>query len=156
MLYSSVIDPLDQVRMTPLFRGLSEEALSTLMANMRALDYSLGNIVINEGTLGDTLYIIAEGSVQVIKNLDSPNETILETLKKGEIFGEMSIIESVPRSASIRAQEEPTKVFGLHKSDLHRLFKTSPSQFALLILNISRDLCRRLRKVDELYAARAS
>ena len=156
MFYSSVIDPLEQVRITPLFRGLSEEALGTLTVNLRALDYSIGNIVITEGTLGDTLYIIAEGSVEVIKNLDGPNEMILDTLKKGEIFGEMSIIESVPRSASIRALEEPTKVFALHKSDLHRLFKTSPSQFSLLILNISRDLCRRLRKVDELYAARAN
>lgn len=125
-----------------------------LTSNVRALDYSPGNIVITEGTLGDTLYIISEGSVEVLKNLDEPRELVLDKLKKGEIFGEMSIIESVARSASVRALEEPTRVYALHKSDLHRLFKTAPSQFAILILNISRDLCRRLRKIDDLYAAR--
>ncbi len=156
MLYPPVIDPIVQLRRTHLFKGLSEDALGILTANLRALDYSQGNIVITEGTLGDTLYIIAEGSVEVIKNLENTDEKLLDTLKVGEIFGEMSIIESVPRSASVRALEEPTQVYALHKSDLHRLFKTAPSQFALLILNISRDLCRRLRKVDELYAARAN
>ena len=128
--------------------------MENLTSNLRALDYSPGNIVITEGTLGDTLYIISEGSVEVLKNLDEPKELVLDTLKKGEIFGEMSIIESVPRSASVRALEEPTRVYALHRSDLHRLFKTAPTQFALLILNISRDLCRRLRKIDDLYAAR--
>ncbi len=128
--------------------------MQNLTSNLRSLDYSPGNIVITEGTLGDTLYIISEGSVEVVKNLDEPGEIILDNLKKGEIFGEMSIIESVPRSATVRALEEPTRVYALHKSDLHRLFKTAPTQFALLILNISRDLCRRLRKIDDLYAAR--
>ena len=128
--------------------------MQNLTSNLRALDYSPGNIVITEGTLGDTLYIISEGSVEVVKNLDEPRELVLDTLKKGEIFGEMSIIESVPRSASVRALEEPTRVYALHRSDLHRLFKTAPTQFALLILNISRDLCRRLRKIDDRYAAR--
>ena len=128
--------------------------MQNLTSNLRALDYAPGDVVITEGTLGDTLYIISEGSLEVVKNLDEPKELVLDTLKKGEIFGEMSIIESVPRSASVRALEEPTRVYALHKSDLHRLFKTAPTQFALLILNISRDLCRRLRKIDDRYAAR--
>ena len=138
----------------PVFAGLSEEALESLTQHVRFLDYSPGNVVISEGTLGDTLYILAEGSVDVVKHLDEPAQKVLATLNKGEIFGEMCIIESVARSASVRAVEDPTVLVALHRSDLHRLFKTSPEQLSLLILNISRDLCRRLRTVDELYAAR--
>lgn len=140
----------------PIFTGLSDDALASLTLHVRTLDYSPGNIVINEGTLGDTLYIIAEGRAEVVKNLEGPDEMVLATLKRGEIFGEMCIIESVERSASVRAVDDPTVVYALHTSDLHRLFKQAPAQFAVLIMNISRDLCRRLRTVDELYAARGN
>jgi CRP-like cAMP-binding protein len=133
---------------------LSEEALASLTQNARYLDYSPGNVVISEGTLGDTLYILSEGTAEVVKNLEETGEKVLATLKRGEFFGEMCIIESVARSASVRAVSEPTVVVALHRSDLHRLFKTAPEQFSILILNISRDLCRRLRTVDELYVAR--
>jgi len=73
-----------------------------------------------------------------------------------ETFGEMCIIESVARSASIRALDEPTVLFALHSSDLHRLYKINPEQFSILILNIARDICRRLIQVDELYSAKAN
>jgi CRP-like cAMP-binding protein len=134
---------------------LSDEALTSLTDHVRYLDYSPGNVVISEGTLGDTLYILSEGAVEVVMFLEKPEEKVLATLKQGEIFGEMCIIDSVVRSASVRAVAEPTVVVALHRSDLHRLFKTDPTQFSILILNISRGLCRRLRTVDELYAARA-
>ena len=139
-----------------MFRGLSNDALGTLTENVRTLDYSPGNVVITEGTLGDTLYIIVEGSVEVVINLEANDETILAVLKRGQIFGEMCLIESLPRSASVRAQGDPTVLHAVHKSDLHRLFKTAPEQFSLLILNIARGLSRRLRRVDQLYAARAT
>lgn len=136
--------------------GLNDEALSSLIERVRTFDYSPDNIVITEGTLGDTLYIISEGSVEVVKHLDMPHETVLTTLKEKETFGEMCIIEPVARSASVRALEEPTELFALHSSDLHRLYKIHPEQFAILILNISRELCRRLRQVDEMYSAKAN
>ena len=94
--------------------------------------------------------------MEVVVNLDMDNEKVLATLKQGEIFGEMCIIESVARAASVRAIEEPTEVFAFHKSDLHRLFKTMPEQFSLLILNIAKIVCRRLRLIDELYAAKGN
>ena len=79
---------------------------------------------------------------------------------KGQMWsgsrGEMCIIEPVVRSASVRALDEPTVLFALHSSDLHRLYKINPEQFSILILNIARDICRRLRQVDELYTAKAN
>lgn len=142
--------------LVPIFTGLNDEALNSLIERVRAFDYSADNLVITEGTLGDTLYIIAEGAVEVVKNLDMPNETILSTLKVKETFGEMCIIEPFIRSASVRAMEEPTLLYALHSSDVHRLYKINPEQFSILILNIARDISRRLRQVDEQYAVKAN
>jgi CRP/FNR family transcriptional regulator, cyclic AMP receptor protein len=64
----------------------------------------------------------------------------------------MSIIESVTRSASLRALEE-TCLFGLRSMDLYHLFKRRPDQYAIVILNIARDLSRRLRALDEKFSA---
>ncbi len=104
-------------------------------------------MVISEGTIGDTLYIVSEGSAEVVVNLETDHEKVLATLRQGDIVGEMSLIESVARTASVRAIEEPTILYALHKSDLHRLFKRMPQQFSLLILNIARIICRRLRTI---------
>ena len=152
----TVIDTTEVFKIVPIFNGLSDEALATLTQQVRTFDYSPDNIVITQGTLGDTLYVVSEGAVEVVVNLDMDNEKVLATLKQGESFGEMCIIESVARAASVRAIEEPTEVFAFHKSDLHRLFKTMPEQFSLLILNIAKIVCRRLRLIDELYAAKGN
>lgn len=157
MLYKILSIELKELfPLIPIFAGLNDEALNSLVERVRIFDYSPDNIVITEGTLGDTLYVIAEGAVEVVKNLDLPNETVLATLKVKETFGEMCIIEPVARSASVRALDEPTVLFALHSSDIHRLYKINPEQFSILILNIARDVCRRLRQVDELYTAKAN
>jgi CRP/FNR family cyclic AMP-dependent transcriptional regulator len=67
-------------------------------------------------------------------------------------MGEMSIIEPVTRSAAVRAVEE-TFLFALRGLDLYHLFQKQPDQYALVILNIARDLSRRLRSLDERYSA---
>lgn len=152
----SHIGALDLMRRTPIFTGLSDPALEVLGRHVRMLDYEPGNVVITEGTLGDMLYLIAEGAVEVVKGLETPDETILAKLERHDFFGEMCVIESVARSASIRAVEDPTELVALHTSDLYRLFRSMPEQYAILLLNISRDICRRLRRVDELYAAKAN
>ena len=78
--------------LVPIFAGLNDEALNSLIERVRTFDYSPDNIVITEGTLGDTLYVIAEGAVEVVKHLDLPNEKVLATLKVKETFGEMWLI----------------------------------------------------------------
>jgi len=90
--------------------------------------------------------------VEVVKNLAQPHETILAALRPKDFLGEMSIIECVARSASVRAVED-TSLFALKGTDLYRLFKRYPDQYAIVILNIARDLSRRLRAIDEKFSA---
>jgi CRP/FNR family transcriptional regulator, cyclic AMP receptor protein len=98
------------------------------------------------------MFIIGEGSVEVVKNMGRSQETVLAILLPRDFIGEMSIIDSVARSASVRAVEETT-LFSLRGIDLYHLFQKHPDQYAIVILNIARDISRRLRVLDERFAA---
>lgn len=127
----------------------------TLTEGVRVKDYSLGDVVVSEDSYGDTLYIITEGAVEVVINLGMDDETVLARLEKRDFFGEMCIIEAAPRSASVRAVKGPTTLYALSRKDIYHLYEKSPKQFSILILNIAREISRRLRNIDKLYAARA-
>jgi CRP/FNR family cyclic AMP-dependent transcriptional regulator len=88
----------------------------------------------------------------VVKHLDQSKETILAVFGPRDFLGEMSMIECVTRSASLRAADQ-TFLFALKGTDLYRLYRHQPDQYAIVILNIARDLSRRLRSIDEKFAA---
>jgi CRP/FNR family transcriptional regulator, cyclic AMP receptor protein len=143
---------VDLLRQIPVFAGLSEEALSVLAQAVDEVDYQAGEIVVREGEPGNRMFIILSGSVEVVKNLGQPRETALDVMRSRNFLGEMSIVDSVVRSASVRALEN-SRLFSLRGIDLYRLFKRFPEQYAIVILNIARDLARRLRALDEKFSA---
>ena len=143
---------MDLLRQIPVFAGLSEEALSVLAQAVDEVDYQAGEIVVREGEPGNRMFIILSGSVEVVKNLGQPRETALDVMRSRNFLGEMSIVDSVVRSASVRALEN-SRLFSLRGIDLYRLFKRFPEQYAIVILNIARDLARRLRALDEKFSA---
>jgi CRP-like cAMP-binding protein len=146
--------PLELFEHVPIFAGLTTGTLEFLAEVAPALKIKPGEVIVQENTLGNMFYIISEGEVEVVKKLGTPEETVLARLQPMDFFGEMSIIEVVNRSASVRALQ-PTELFSLRNSDLHHLYQKSPEQYAILILNLARDLSRRLRALDEQFAARA-
>jgi CRP-like cAMP-binding protein len=85
------------------------------------------------------VFIIHSGRVEVVKHLAQLHQTVLTVLWPKVFLGEMSIIECITRSASVRAVED-TSLFALKGTDLYRLFQHHPDQYAIVILNIARDL----------------
>jgi CRP/FNR family cyclic AMP-dependent transcriptional regulator len=136
----------------PIFAGLTPGALTEIAGAIEEATFHKDDIVVREGELGNRMFIIGEGSVEVVKHLGRPHETVLAILLPKDFLGEMSIIDSVARSASVRAAEETT-LFALKGIDLYRLFQKHPDQYAIVILNIARDISRRLRVLDERFAA---
>jgi CRP-like cAMP-binding protein len=98
------------------------------------------------------MFIVYSGRVEFVKHLAQPHETVLAVFGPKNFVGEMSMIECVARSASVRAVDD-TFLFALKGTDLYHLFKRHPDQYAIVILNIARDLSRRLRAIDEMFAA---
>jgi CRP-like cAMP-binding protein len=146
-------DILPLLQKIPIFAGLSDEVVSAFAETGRREHMNAGTVIVQQGTPGHEMFIVVDGEVEVVKQFRSSMERTLATLSTGEFFGEMCIIQCVPRSATVRAVK-PSLLFVLTNGDIHRLFRSCPEQFSILMLNISRDLCRRLQKLHELLDER--
>jgi CRP-like cAMP-binding protein len=115
--------------------------------------FAAGDTIIREGERGDRMYLIFRGRVEVLKNPPESPEVFerLAVLEEGDAFGEMEIIDIQARSAGVRALE-PTTLASLSHGDLYRLSRSRPAVFTFLVLNVAREISRRLRKMDALAA----
>jgi CRP/FNR family transcriptional regulator, cyclic AMP receptor protein len=136
----------------PIFAGLTPEAVAEIAGAVDEVQFRAGEIIVNEGEPGNRMFIIHTGRVEVVKHLGKPSETTLGIFETKNFLGEMSIIECVARAASLRALED-SSLFSLKGTDLYKLFRHYPDQYAIVILNVARDLSRRLRAIDERFAA---
>jgi len=144
----------DALKSVPLFRGVNQSALAVLCRRTELHHYSGGAIVVSEGDSDDRLYIVVSGWVRVCMNLGSARETELATLSDGEFFGEMSILDTLPRSASVQAVTD-SRILSLPALAFWELHDQEPREYGAVILNLARDLSRRLRHVDQNIAARS-
>ena len=148
----SAAERLEFLRRIPVLAGLDDQGLQIFAEHAQEIACPAGMLAVHEGDPGNQMFIIHTGTVEIIKDQGGPNERLLTTLHSRDHFGEMCIIECVARSASARALED-TVLFGLKGSDLFHLFKYRADQYAILILNLARDLSRRLRALDEKWRA---
>jgi CRP/FNR family cyclic AMP-dependent transcriptional regulator len=140
----------------PVLAGTNLAAQTLLATEGLVHDYPVGAWIVREGDEGHSFFILVEGEVDVIKHVDSPHAvTLLARLHQGTFFGEMCIVEPMPRAASILTLK-PVRAIEIKAATLHHLFKTMPDQYAIILLNLARDMARRLRTLDEAFAARAS
>jgi CRP-like cAMP-binding protein len=130
---------------------LGDDVLGELAGLCKKVRVEEGDVIVDENEIGKELFLIKEGRVRIVGQRGSKNETVFSELGAGEFFGEMCVIESVPRSASVLAAES-TLLYSLAAADIKRLGEKRPDQFSILLLNIGRDLCRRLRVMNKLFA----
>ena len=93
---------LEFLRGIPIFAGVSDAALLELAAEVNEVSFPAGSIIFREGAPGSEMFVIHSGIVEVIKHFGEEHETNLATLGARDFFGEMSIIECVARSATVR------------------------------------------------------
>jgi len=136
------------LRKLPLFAGLPESDLDWLNENAEPVSIRAGDLLIEEGTPGDAMYIILDGEFQVTKR-SGPQEIALDVREPGVVIGEMSLLDNTPRSASVRALSD-SHVLKIHHDTFHRLLSTSPSA-ALAILHT---VTSRLRQNEALLHER--
>jgi CRP/FNR family transcriptional regulator, cyclic AMP receptor protein len=137
----------------PVLAALSKPALDLLISEGSDYAFSDGDVVFHEGDPGESLFIIETGAVRIIRNHGKPDETELALLHPKELFGETCLLETLPHTATAQAIGHTT-VFNLTGRTFHHLYKKMPEQYGILMLNIARDLSRRLRKLDSDYMAR--
>ncbi len=127
-----------------LFGGLLPEQVSVVRGLLGFESFDDGALLLAEGQANDRICFIVEGKVEVLKN-----GTSLNVLCEGETFGEMEMLDVMPAIATIRALG-PVKVAILGNRALYRLSRENIRVFAIVVMNLARDLSRRLRRMDEL------
>jgi CRP/FNR family cyclic AMP-dependent transcriptional regulator len=128
-----------------LFHDIEHDELDRLASLLSAKEVAKDAHIVRQNEPGDSMFVIARGRVKVVRLGDNGREVILTILKAGEFFGEMSLLDDMPRSADVIAQEEAT-VLVLKRADFAEHILKSPKTG----LNVMAELCRRLRRADEI------
>jgi len=123
----------------PLFQGISNESMARLAAVTGELDFEEGQFIVLQGQVGTGLYLIVDGEATVLRGSDE-----LAVLGPGDFFGELSVIDQMPRNASVQATK-PCRTLALASWDLLDLIESDPK----LSLNLIKGLAARIREQGE-------
>ena len=132
------------LRRVPLFSGLSEQQLEQLAAGSARRSFPKGRTIVSEGEPSQSMYILLAGRAKVQRSDSEGKEVILAVLGSGEFFGEMSLIDDSPRSASVITLE-PCEFMAVSKDAFKSMLMQSPD----VAMNVMRGLVRRLREADQ-------
>ena len=128
------------------FGGLLPEEIEAICPLMGSAAYDAGTEIMHEGEPNDRIHFILEGEVEVEKE-----GVRLARLGEGDTFGEMEFLDVMPAVATVRAIVHST-VATISNRALHELSKSSMRAFAMVAMNLARDLSRRLRRMDDIVA----
>ena len=132
-----------------LFKDIPSDAFDDIAGKFSVQEYSCGEKIFLENTVAESLYIIVNGTVDVLKkSLDSAvNEEFLIERGSGDFFGEMSIMDDLPRSATIRAKSETVKVLILKKEDFIQMCQT----YTCLAYAVAKRISATVREANYRY-----
>jgi CRP/FNR family cyclic AMP-dependent transcriptional regulator len=137
----------------PIFAGLANKALDLLFREGSDYAFADGQIIFREGEPGDSVFVLESGNVRILSRFGEPGELELAVLQPKELFGETCLLETLPHTATAQAMG-PTCLYNITGRTFYHLYKEMPDQYGILMLNIARDLSRRLRQLDANYTAR--
>lgn len=135
------------LREVAIFGGLNEETLAFVLARSTRVHVAAGEQFITEGEMGSSFFVLEGGRVRVHKDADGDAITLCE-FGPGAAFGEMSLLAVRPRSATIEAIGDCVAVEITNRS-LFELYEQDPGQFAMLVMNLGREVARRLWETNE-------
>jgi CRP/FNR family transcriptional regulator, cyclic AMP receptor protein len=139
-----------------LFQDLEDRELEQVLSRTRPREFPAGLVIIQESDPGDSLYIMVSGEVEITKQLtlvldkDTPKERVMIRLKAedGVYFGEMSLLENDPRSATVTALSD-CRVLELYQKDFLEMVRNDPAMGLKLLLRLAQLLSRHLRKTNQ-------
>ncbi|UPK27630.1 cyclic nucleotide-binding domain-containing protein [Bradyrhizobium sp. 195] len=135
---------------TPFFGGLSDGGLDLLMSMLVERCFDANATVVAEGEPGRSMFIVKSGRLAVSKRANAGSAIPISRLERGDFFGEMTLIEMQNRSATVVA-EVPTVLYELTAQNLYACYKADIHAYVVVLQNINRELCRRLRRADNRF-----
>ena len=144
----NIEDILPIINQIPVFGGLSEKQLNSLFLKLKKASFCKNEIIFEEGSSPSCLYIIKSGRVRLVKHYrESPHQLI--EFEKGHSFGDNELIGIEPHTATAIAIED-TDLIVLSSVSLYEIYGTDKELYCMLILNIARELSRRLSQTEDI------
>ncbi|MEM3127128.1 MAG: cyclic nucleotide-binding domain-containing protein [Candidatus Woesearchaeota archaeon] len=138
------LDLEKELAKVPIFEGLSKGELNLIIKYCYERKHPDGEIVFYEGDPSSSLYIIMKGAVDIFKGKKK-----VTTINKGEFFGELSLVDPSPRSATTVAKGN-TVLVSFSKTQLEHISNIAPKTANKILRNISKVIARRLKYTNEL------
>ena len=132
---------------TELFAELDEADLDRVVASIRPLQLRRGDVIITEGAEPEHLYVVEEGRIAITSKSDDGRESVFALMERGDLFGEMGLLDGLGRSAEARALE-PSQVMEIPFPPVRAVFEARPE----LLWGVVALLTARLRSMDSALA----
>jgi len=139
-------DRIEALQKMAIFGGLRDDILRLILTAAPVVLVKEGDYFFREGDAADSMYVVETGKAGVYKRFGE-SDCLLRTLTPGDCFGEMSLIDLYPRSASIRALED-CRALQISLGCIHQVYERDIEQFAVIEMNMGREVSRRLRESD--------
>ena len=136
---------IDFLRHVPLFQHLSEDDRIRLAESIKLQRLKKGEILFNKGGAGDALYIIKKGKIKIFLSSHAGDEVLLAIFSEADFFGEMALLDGMPRSADAIAIE-PTELLLLNRNDFISFLNHNSNAVQAVLQSLS----QRLRRTDDL------
>jgi CRP-like cAMP-binding protein len=133
---------------TPFFGGLLDASLDRVIAMLVERRFPVGAEVFREGEPGRSMYVVGAGDLVMVQSGESGREVRMMHVGPGDFFGETTLIEMQPRPFTVRVEAE-ARLYELTNMDLYRLYQEDVEAYVMVLQNINRELCRRLRRRDD-------
>jgi CRP/FNR family cyclic AMP-dependent transcriptional regulator len=131
------------LRATELFAELDDDALGQVAAASRSRDLRRGDVIFTEGALPEHLYVVEEGRIAIASKSEDGRESVFALMERGELFGEMGLLDGLGRSAEARALE-PSQIVEIPYGPVRAAFEARPE----LLWGVVALLAGRLRSMD--------
>jgi CRP-like cAMP-binding protein len=148
---SKAAEIADFIKTVRLFREFHEPELLALSGLLRERRLRKGQVLFREGEVGEEMFLVREGSILVSKAVTGKVEQVLARFGRGDFFGEMSLFDHSPRSATIQAETE-TMLLALDRENLNGLIQVNPRAAAAFFHGLVQVFIERLRTSGELVA----
>jgi CRP-like cAMP-binding protein len=138
-------DLTDFLSRTPFFGGLTPESMDRLASMLVERSYAAGTEVFHEGDQGKSMYVVHTGELIANQTGESGSSVRLMRFFEGDFFGETTLIEMQPRPYTV-VSDRDARLWELTNRNLYELYQKDVKAYVLVLQNINRELCRRLRR----------
>lgn len=141
------MDLISVLKSVELFDGLAPDELQQVAEICHERSYNAGEIITTQGEAGEELFVVCEGFVEVVlsRGTGDPAPRAMVSLGRGQIFGEMALVDHGPRSATVRAVSDDTALQAIRRQDFTKLCDGNHHLGYVVMRNMASDLSFKVR-----------